>query len=99
MMNFSHTVKLFVLVILSGFTLLNISACSEEAPTKISYKDRKYADSLYKDTAMYYKGVLDSICELNHDVMVSKFRDSIMKERVAEMEAQKAKIKRELQNR
>ena len=99
-MSFNQTIKAFIGIILGSVLLLNISACEEEkAPTKISYKDRQYADSLYKDTVLVIKVELDSICELGFEDMVTRFRDSIMKERVTEMEAQKAKIIKELQGK
>jgi hypothetical protein len=72
--------------------LLFLASCTEPPPPSLSSKDRKFADSLYRDSINFLKPVIDSICELNFDENVQATVDSIMAERLEEIRKQMERI-------
>ncbi|MFT4759580.1 MAG: hypothetical protein ACI9XO_002178 [Paraglaciecola sp.] len=72
--------------------LLFLTRCTEPPPPTLSSDDRKFADSLYRDSVNYLKPVIDSLCELNFDKNVQATVDSIMTERLEEIRKQMERI-------
>lgn len=69
-----------------------LASCTEPPPPSLSSDDRKFADSLYRDSINYLKPVIDSLCELNFDKNVQATVDSIMSERLEEIRKQMKRI-------
>jgi len=64
------------------------SACTDPPPPALSTKDRNLIDSLAREKIKKVKPVLDSICEAEFDTRVKGLVDSIMKERLDEIDIQ-----------
>jgi len=64
--------KISVLFGAGFWLLLAFSSCTEDPPPKLSYVERQYADSLYKDTVQVLKTRMDSLCEDQFDAMVTR---------------------------
>ncbi len=77
--------KYFLLV--WGLVVLG-SACTDPPPPALSSKDRNLIDSLVREKIKKIKPVLDSICDAEFDTRVKGLVDSIMKERLDEIDIQ-----------
>jgi hypothetical protein len=72
-----------------------LPACTEDPPPALSYRDRELIDSLFRLQADTLRPIYDSLCIARMDSMVNRNVDSIMQERLAEIEKYLERIKRE----
>mgnify|MGYP000309149044 CR=1 FL=1 len=88
-----YNFRRWILKIGVGLCLIGLmGSCTEPPPPSLSSDDRKFADSLYRDSINYLKPVMDSLCELNFDKNVQATVDSIMSERLEEIRKQMERI-------
>ena len=69
--------------------------CTEDPPPALSYKDREVVDSLFRMRVDTLRPRYDSLCAARMDSMVQRNVDSIMEERLGEIEKYLERIKRE----
>ena len=67
--------------------------CTEPPVPSLNSKDRRLVDSLYKDSVLVLKPLLDSICETTFDQRVNAAVDSMMDIRLQEIRKQLARIR------
>jgi hypothetical protein len=67
--------------------------CTEPPVPSLNSKDRRYIDSLYKDSIQVLRPIIDSLCELNFDDRVNAAVDSMMTIRLEEIRKQLARIR------
>ncbi len=76
-------------ILCSGAFLLFLSICfttsCQEAPLTLSFKQLKQVDSLVKKEIIPLRVELDSLCLLRFDEEVKKATDSIIEERLEEI--------------
>ncbi len=68
-------------------------ACTEPPPPTLNYKERLQVDSLYNKGVDSLRPILDSLCELQFDSLVQASVDSMMHERMEEIERYLKRIK------
>lgn len=68
--------------------------CTEEPPPTLNSKDRDLVDSLYRVQVSEQKPIIDSICGATFDSLVQVAVDSIMLERLTEIENQLSRIRK-----
>lgn len=78
--------------LIGAMLLFVLASCTEPPPPSLSSDDRKFADSLYRDSINRWKIEIDSICTLNFDKNVQATVDSIMSERLEEIRKQMERI-------
>jgi hypothetical protein len=91
------TMKNKTAFLLSAFFFLLATACTEDPPPTLTYKDRELADSLYRLQVDTLNPVMDSLCKARFDSAVQHNVDSMMAERLSEIEKYLERIKRETQ--
>lgn len=70
-----------------------LMACTEPPPPTLNYKERLLVDSLYNSGVDSLRPILDSLCNLHFDSLVQTSVDSMMEERLAEIERYLRRIK------
>jgi hypothetical protein len=79
------------------FFLLLTAACTKDPPPTLSYKDRELVDSLYRLQVDSLNPGIDSLCKARFDSAVQHNVDSMMQERLSEIEKYLERVKRENQ--
>ncbi|MAT53229.1 MAG: hypothetical protein CMN32_02030 [Saprospirales bacterium] len=69
------------------------AACTEPPPPTLNYKERLLVDSLYNQGVDSLRPILDSLCTLHFDSLVQASVDSMMQERLEEIERYLQRIK------
>ncbi len=80
-------------LIATGLTML--LACTEPPTPTLNYKERLLVDSLYNHGVDSLRPILDSLCALSFDSLVQVSADSMMQERLEEIERYLERIKGE----
>jgi len=70
-----------------------LAACTEPPPPTLNYKERLLVDSLYNQGVDSLRPILDSLCTLHFDSLVQASVDSMMQERLEEIERYLQRIK------
>lgn len=81
-------------LILTGFVGVYVS-CTEPPPPSLNYQERLLVDSLYNKGVDSIRPLLDSLCTRQFDSLVQVGVDSMMKERLEEIEHYLDRIKNE----
>ncbi|GIV31271.1 MAG: hypothetical protein KatS3mg029_0622 [Saprospiraceae bacterium] len=68
--------------------------CTEPPPPVLNYKERLLVDSLYNKGVDSLRPILDSICQVHFDSIVQSKVDSMMQERLHEIEVYMERIRR-----
>ncbi|MFQ5448346.1 MAG: hypothetical protein ACE5FF_15585 [Saprospiraceae bacterium] len=89
--------KNYTTILFSLPFLLLATACTQDPPPTLTYKDRELADSLYRLQVDTLNPVMDSLCKARFDSAVQHNVDSMMAERLSEIEKYLQRIKRESQ--
>lgn len=92
------SVKKLALPVAILFCLTAWSGCTEDPPPALSYKDREMIDSLFRMKIDTLRPYLDSLCEARTDSMVKRNADSIMDERLGEIQRYLERIRQEEQS-
>lgn len=72
-----------------------LPACTEPPPPTLSYPQRLLVDSLYNFGVDSLRPLLDSLCTAQFDSLVQRNADSMMQERLEEIERYLERIRRE----
>jgi hypothetical protein len=75
-----------------GVMVLLFSSCGEDAPLTLSWEERSFVDSLFREEVKVLKPELDSICDLHFDSLKSYYVDSLWNNRIEEIERQLQRI-------
>jgi len=86
-----------ITVVLSAYFLLLATACTQDPPPTLTYKDRELADSLYRLQVDSLHPIMDSLCKAHFDSAVQHNVDSMMTKRLSEIQKYLERIKRESQ--
>lgn len=78
------TIVLFVFAVFS---------CTEPPPPTLNYQERLLVDSLYNKGVDSLRPILDSLCQVQFDSLVKVNVDSMMQERLEEIERYLRRIK------
>lgn len=68
-------------------------ACEEDTTPKITKADIEIIDTLYLDRLKTFRPYLDSICDANFDSLVTTAVDSMLIERMEEIEKQRSRYR------
>ena len=72
--------------------IMILPSCEFEVPD-LSIQERKYADSIYRETMKTYRGELDTICINLQDSLIPIYRDSMYQSRNKEIERQLERVR------
>lgn len=75
-----------------GFCFFLLPSCEFEVPD-LSIQERKYADSLYRETMKTYRSELDTVCINLQDSLLPIYIDSMYKARSEEIERQLERVR------
>lgn len=69
--------------------------CTDDPPPTLTYKDREMVDSLFRLQADTLRPLYDSLCTARRDSLIKSKSDSLMEERLGEIEKYLDRIKSE----
>lgn len=81
---------LLLLMLIGG-----LSACQDSPIPTLSKEDKEAIDTLYLAELQTLRPYLDSLCELNFDSLVKIAADSMLIERIEEIEEQRNRYRNE----
>ena len=67
-------------------------ACEEDVPKTLSWEERSFVDSLFKEEAARLRPELDSLCDSQFDSLVQFYKDSLWTDRIREITQQLERI-------
>ena len=79
--------------VLAALFLINLAACREKIPLKLTARQTDIADTLFLRRAKVVRPMLDSVCEANFDARVKRAVDSMLVLRRIEEEQLRERIR------
>jgi hypothetical protein len=80
---------------LGAIFIFVLTSCTEEPPPTLSFKEREMVDSLFRLQTDSLAPLYDSLCQAHFDSAVQSKVDSMMDERLGEIEKYLERIKKE----
>ena len=71
-----------------------LAGCGDDEGRPLSSSERRAVSQRYADTVRAITPVVDSLCEAHHDALVAALADSLLDERVADLERQAKRLGR-----
>ncbi|MCB9285288.1 MAG: hypothetical protein H6563_14545 [Lewinellaceae bacterium] len=82
-------------ILLWGLIPLTLfAACEEDTPETLSWEERSFVDSLFKEEVIKLRPELDSLCDLRFDSLVQFYKDSLWTDRIQEVTQQLERIEK-----
>ena len=61
-------------------------SCTDETDVTLTIEERKQVSQRYADTVRHLSPIVDSLCEVNRDALINELADSLLRDRIADLE-------------